>query len=104
MAESTEPSYQPSAAIVSPVKEVDTKLLQTDAQEFSKESPDLADDFNSILVDIHNFLAKHPTISTKKRSKRKTLLSQELSHLDPNLLTLVKEFPSSSAFPTMYRN
>nr|CUU99895.1 hypothetical transcript [Hymenolepis microstoma] len=71
MVESTEPNCQQSAAIVSPVKEVDTKLLQTDAQEFYEEIPAHSDDFNSIPGDIHNFLTKHPTISTKKRNKRK---------------------------------
>nr|CDS30110.2 hypothetical protein HmN_000915300 [Hymenolepis microstoma] len=71
MVESTEPNCQQSAAIVSPVKEVDTKLLQTDAQEFYEEIPDHSDDFNSIPGDIHNFLTEHPTISTKKRNKRK---------------------------------
>nr|CUU99715.1 gag pol polyprotein [Hymenolepis microstoma] len=71
MVESTEPNCQQSAAIVSPVKEVDTELLQTDAQEFYEEIPAHSDDFNSIPGDIHNFLTKHPTISTKKRNKRK---------------------------------
>nr|CDS28982.2 gag pol polyprotein [Hymenolepis microstoma] len=71
MVESTEPTYQQSAAIVSPMKEVDTKLLQTDAQEFYEEIPDHSDDFNSILGDIHNFLTEHRTISTKKRKRKK---------------------------------
>nr|CDS29500.2 gag pol polyprotein [Hymenolepis microstoma] len=44
MVESTEPNCQQSAAIVSPVKEVDTKLPQTDAQEFYEEIPDHSDD------------------------------------------------------------
>nr|CUU00345.1 hypothetical transcript [Hymenolepis microstoma] len=71
MVESTEPNCQPSAAIVGPVKEVDTKLLQTDAQEFYEEISHHSDDFNSIPGDIHNFLTEHPTVSSKKRNKRK---------------------------------
>nr|CDS29850.1 hypothetical transcript [Hymenolepis microstoma] len=70
-AASTEPNCQHSSTTISPVKEVDTELLQTDTRILYEELPDLADDSNSTLGDIHNFLTEHPTIPTKKCSKSK---------------------------------
>nr|CDS29241.1 gag pol polyprotein [Hymenolepis microstoma] len=95
MVESTEPNYQQSAAIVSPVKEVDTKILQTDSQEFYKEIPDHSDDLNSIPGDIHAFPTEHPNISTKKCNKRKKKIAKPIAADHPNISKLFIQNRSS---------
>nr|CDS33350.1 hypothetical protein HmN_000508900 [Hymenolepis microstoma] len=63
MSESLEPNCQQSSMRVNSVKEFDTEAFRMEAREPSKEFPDLANNFNSIYGEIHNFPRKHSITS-----------------------------------------